>query len=44
MEDLSLDSIAATFMDDGEKAETKREFTAAFNLLRTDAGLPPRSF
>jgi adenosine deaminase len=44
MEDLSVDSITATFMDDGEKAEARREFAAAFNLLRADAGLPSRSF
>ena len=41
MEDLSLDSIEATFMDDVEKARTRSEFIADFNSLRVEAGLPP---
>jgi adenosine deaminase len=44
MEDLSLDSIDATFMDDGEKADTRRQFIVDFNLLRKEAGLPERTF
>jgi adenosine deaminase len=44
MEDLSLDSIAATFMDDSEKAETRRVFIEEFNALRTEFRLPERSF
>ena len=44
MEDLSLDSIEATFMDDAEKAATRSGFIAEFNSLRAEEGLPPRTF
>ncbi len=43
MEDLSLDSIEATFMDDAEKAETRARFVREFDSLRADAGLPGRA-
>jgi len=42
MEDLSLDSIEATFMDEAAKAETRRQFTDEFDRLRTQEGLPAR--
>ena len=44
MEDLSLDSIEATFMDDAEKAQTRSGFVAEFNAIRAEEGLPPRTF
>lgn len=43
MEDLSLDSIEAAFMDDAEKAATRAAFGAEFDALRAEAGLPPRA-
>lgn len=44
MEDLSLDSIEATFMDDGERAQMRSAFIGELNALRADAGVPARAF
>jgi adenosine deaminase len=43
MEDLSLDSIEATFMDDAEKAATRASFVEEFDALRAEADLPPHA-
>jgi adenosine deaminase len=44
MEDLALDSVEASWLDDDEKRSMRREFVEEFNRLRADAGLSSRSF